>query len=93
VEELEAQWGQTVLRGTGTGLAELGVGEPSVDRGVFFLLWWFVVIRQMQGGGKQAMAFGRSKAKLQWRKNKKSPSPMWRGATKRKKTSGNHRVS
>ena len=39
--------------------------------GVFFLLWWFVVIRQMQGGGKQAMAFGRSKAKLQVAKKQK----------------------
>ncbi|MBK8575352.1 MAG: ATP-dependent zinc metalloprotease FtsH [Elusimicrobia bacterium] len=39
--------------------------------GVFFLLWWFVVIRQMQGGGKQAMAFGRSKAKLQGVKKQK----------------------
>jgi cell division protease FtsH len=31
----------------------------------FFLLWWFLVIRQMQNGGRQAMAFGRSKAKNQ----------------------------
>jgi cell division protease FtsH len=30
-----------------------------------FLIFWFLMIRQMQGGGKQAMAFGRSKAKLQ----------------------------
>src|SRR5437868_5112330 len=30
-----------------------------------FLFFWFLMIRQMQGGGKQAMAFGRSKAKLQ----------------------------
>src|SRR5262249_19353385 len=48
-----------------------------VDRGLIsaiavnsipILLWiflWFIMIRQMQGGGKQAMAFGRSKAKLQ----------------------------
>ncbi len=33
--------------------------------GLFFFLWWFVVIRQMQNGGRQAMAFGRSKAKNQ----------------------------
>jgi len=33
--------------------------------GLFFFLWWFFVIRQMQSGGRQAMAFGRSKAKKQ----------------------------
>ena len=32
---------------------------------LFILLWWVFVIRQVQIGGKQAMAFGRSKAKLQ----------------------------
>ena len=32
---------------------------------LLFLLLWYLMIRQMQGGGKQAMAFGRSKAKLQ----------------------------
>jgi cell division protease FtsH len=54
-----------------------------VDRGWFqmlflnsipaliFLFFWFLVIRQMQGGGKQAMAFGRSKAKLQTGKKMK----------------------
>ena len=30
---------------------------------LFFMLWWFFVIRQVQVGGKQAMSFGRSKAK------------------------------
>jgi cell division protease FtsH len=30
---------------------------------LFFVLWWFFVIRQVQVGGKQAMSFGRSKAK------------------------------
>ena len=39
--------------------------------GIFFFPWWFVIIRQMQGGGKQAMAFGRSKAKLQSGKKQK----------------------
>lgn len=33
--------------------------------GLFFFLWWFVVIRQMQNGGRQAMAFGRTRAKNQ----------------------------
>lgn len=32
---------------------------------LFFFLWWFFVLRQMQAGGRQAMSFGRSKAKLQ----------------------------
>ena len=36
-----------------------------------FLFFWFLMIRQMQGGGKQAMAFGRSKAKLQSGKKSK----------------------
>jgi cell division protease FtsH len=36
-----------------------------------FLFFWFLMIRQMQGGGKQAMAFGRSKAKLQSSKKSK----------------------
>ena len=36
-----------------------------------FLFFWFMMIRQMQGGGKQAMAFGRSKAKLQTTKKSK----------------------
>ncbi len=36
-----------------------------------FLFFWFLMIRQMQGGGKQAMAFGRSKAKLQTTKKSK----------------------
>ncbi len=31
---------------------------------LFFLLWWVFVIRQVQMGGKQAMSFGKSKAKL-----------------------------
>ena len=31
---------------------------------LFFFLWWFFVIRQVQVGGKQALSFGRSKAKL-----------------------------
>jgi cell division protease FtsH len=39
--------------------------------GLFFFLWWFVVIRQMQNGGRQAMAFGRSKAKNQVTKKNK----------------------
>ncbi|MFH1726386.1 MAG: ATP-dependent zinc metalloprotease FtsH [Elusimicrobiota bacterium] len=32
---------------------------------LFFLLWWVFVIRQVQMGGKQALSFGRSRAKLQ----------------------------
>jgi len=32
---------------------------------LFFLLWWVFVIRQVQVGGKQALSFGRSRAKLQ----------------------------
>lgn len=57
--------------------------EGEIDRGMFsmvlmnfgpallFLFFWFLMIRQMQGGGKQAMAFGRSKAKLQSGKKSK----------------------
>ena len=33
--------------------------------GLFFFLWWVFVLRQMQNGGRQAMAFGRTKAKNQ----------------------------
>ncbi len=32
---------------------------------LLFLFVWFFMMRQMQGGGKQAMSFGRTKAKLQ----------------------------
>ncbi|MFN0117706.1 MAG: ATP-dependent zinc metalloprotease FtsH [Elusimicrobiota bacterium] len=38
---------------------------------VFFFLWWFIVVRQMQNGGRQAMAFGRTKAKNQTNKRNK----------------------
>ncbi|OIO10849.1 MAG: cell division protein FtsH [Elusimicrobia bacterium CG1_02_63_36] len=38
---------------------------------LFFLLWWVFVIRQVQMGGKQAMSFGRSKAKLHRNDKKK----------------------
>jgi len=38
---------------------------------LFIFIWWVFVIRQVQVGGKQAMAFGRSKAKLQNAKAKK----------------------
>jgi cell division protease FtsH len=40
--------------------------------GLFFFLWWLFVIRQMQSGGRQAMAFGRSKAKNQSNKKGKT---------------------
>lgn len=33
--------------------------------GMFYLVIWLFFIRPMQGGGKQALSFGRSKAKLQ----------------------------
>src|SRR5258708_1053714 len=39
--------------------------------GLFFFLWWIFVIRQMQNGGRQAMAFGRSRAKNQTTKKGK----------------------
>ena len=39
---------------------------------LFFFLWWFFVIRQVQVGGKQAMSFGRSKAKVVDDKKKKT---------------------
>lgn len=39
--------------------------------GLFFFLWWIFVIRQMQNGGRQAMAFGRSRAKNQSSKKNK----------------------
>jgi cell division protease FtsH len=38
---------------------------------LFFLLWWFFVIRQVQMGGKQAMSFGRSRARKQDANDKK----------------------
>ncbi|PCI33208.1 MAG: cell division protein FtsH [Elusimicrobia bacterium] len=38
---------------------------------LFFILWWVFVIRQVQMGGKQAMSFGRSKAKLHKNDKKK----------------------
>jgi cell division protease FtsH len=31
---------------------------------IFFVLWWVFVVRQVQLGGKQALSFGRSRAKL-----------------------------
>jgi len=31
---------------------------------LFFGVWWFFISRQMQTGGRQALSFGRSKAKL-----------------------------
>ncbi|OVE78247.1 cell division protein FtsH [bacterium F11] len=40
--------------------------------GLFFFLWWVFVIRQMQSGGRQAMSFGRSKAKNQSSKKGKT---------------------
>jgi cell division protease FtsH len=33
--------------------------------GVFFFLWWLFVVRQMQNGGRQAMSFGKTRAKNQ----------------------------
>jgi cell division protease FtsH len=39
---------------------------------VFFFFWWFFIFRPMQTGGRQAMAFGRSKAKLQTNKKQKT---------------------
>src|SRR5437879_174393 len=38
---------------------------------LFIFIWWVFFIRQVQMGGKQAIAFGRSKAKLQNAKAKK----------------------
>lgn len=37
---------------------------------LFFGLWYFLIIKPMQGGGKQAMAFGRSRARLVGKKQK-----------------------
>ncbi len=39
---------------------------------LFFLLWWFLVVRQVQVGGKQALSFGRSRAKQVDEKKKKT---------------------
>ena len=39
---------------------------------LFFLLWWLLVVRQVQVGGKQALSFGRSKAKMVDDKKKKT---------------------
>jgi cell division protease FtsH len=49
----------------------LGMILVNFGPALFFLFLWFLMIRQMQGGGKQAMAFGRSKAKLQSTKKTK----------------------
>src|SRR3989338_1762017 len=38
---------------------------------IFVFIWWFLFIRQAQMGGKQAMSFGKSKAKQQDLKKKK----------------------
>ena len=38
---------------------------------LFFALWWIFVIRQVQVGGKQALSFGRSRAKMVDEKSKK----------------------
>ncbi|MFC1521260.1 ATP-dependent zinc metalloprotease FtsH [Elusimicrobiota bacterium] len=38
---------------------------------LFFIIWWFLISRQMQMGGKQALSFGRSKAKLAGAKRRK----------------------
>ncbi len=38
---------------------------------LFFVLWWLFVIRQVNVGGKQALSFGRSRAKMVDDKNKK----------------------
>ena len=38
---------------------------------VFIFLWWFLFMRQAQMGGKQAMSFGKSKAKQQDLKKQK----------------------
>lgn len=39
---------------------------------LFFALWWIFVIRQVQTGGKQAMSFGRTRAKIVDDKKKKT---------------------
>ncbi|MDD2805496.1 MAG: ATP-dependent zinc metalloprotease FtsH [Elusimicrobiales bacterium] len=38
---------------------------------IFVFLWWFLFVRQAQMGGKQAMAFGKSKARQQDLKKQK----------------------
>jgi len=38
---------------------------------IFIFLWWFLFLRQAQMGGKQAMAFGKSKARQQDLKKQK----------------------
>ena len=39
---------------------------------LLLFLWWFFVMRQVQLGGKQALSFGRSKAKMVDEKKKKT---------------------
>jgi cell division protease FtsH len=39
---------------------------------ILLVFLWFLMIKQMQGGGKQAMNFGMSKAKMQSSKNQKT---------------------
>src|SRR5258708_5709640 len=55
--EVDRSWFSMVIMNSGPALV--------------FLFFWCLMIRQMQGGGKQAMAFGRSKAKLQSGKKSK----------------------
>ena len=49
----------------------LGAAIMNFGPALIILFFWILMIRQMQGGGKQAMAFGRSKAKLQSGKKSK----------------------
>ena len=70
IEELEALGVETFRGEPERGWINALLGNL-VWIGVFIFFWWFVIIRQMQGGGKQAMAFGRSKAKLQSNKKQR----------------------
>jgi len=70
VEELE-RYGVGVYTGAQDRGWVTSILANALWIGLFFFLWWFVVIRQMQSGGRQAMAFGRSRAKSNTNKKNK----------------------
>ncbi len=67
IEELEAAG----VKYEGTKRNWLGVVFFSFGPILLFMLFWIFLMRQAQGGGKQALTFGRSRARSQIGNNKK----------------------
>ena len=67
IEELEAAG----VKYEGARRNWLGVVFFSFGPILLFMLFWIFLMRQAQGGGKQALTFGRSRARLQSGNNKK----------------------